>query len=179
MHFLCPRKNQNMYLGLLYCGNCLLIEPHHRHDHRHGAPVYCVQSLTHPTAPAGTHVGDSDYVRGVLARPCSGADLRQPGIPRRARGPIYGCSEIATPNRPLLQGRGAAAEALDGSARQLGHGVRNHVPPRASITKKTTVKNNRHDRTDTTEQTRPPVRPGTVPSARTGAVLFVGMGQVQ
>ena len=45
-------------------------------------------SLTHPTAPAGTHVGDSDCVGGVLARSCSGAVLRQPGIPRRARGPI-------------------------------------------------------------------------------------------
>ena len=67
------------------------------------APVYCVQSLTHPTPPAGTHgcftvvlhVGDSDCVGGVLlqlARSCSGADLRQPawqpGIPRQARGPI-------------------------------------------------------------------------------------------
>ena len=39
-------------------------------------------------APAGTHVGDLDSVGGVLARPFSGADLRQPRIPRRARGPI-------------------------------------------------------------------------------------------
>ena len=45
-------------------------------------------SLTHPTTPAGTHVGDSDCVGGVLARSCSGADFRQPEIPRRARGPI-------------------------------------------------------------------------------------------
>ena len=29
-----------------------------------------------------------DCVGGVLARSCSGADLRQPEIPRRARGPI-------------------------------------------------------------------------------------------
>ena len=50
--------------------------------------IALVQSLTHTTTPAGTHVGYSDCVGGVLARSCSGADLRQPGIPRRARGPI-------------------------------------------------------------------------------------------
>ena len=57
-------------------------------DHDPGASVYCVHSLTHPTALTGTHVGERDCVGGMLARPCSGADLRQPGIPRRARGPI-------------------------------------------------------------------------------------------
>ena len=36
----------------------------------------------------GTHVEDSDCVGGVLARSCSGADLRQPGIPRRARADL-------------------------------------------------------------------------------------------
>ena len=45
-----------------------------------------------------------------------------------------------TLNRPFLRGRGAAADTLDGSARPLGYGVRNHVPPRASITKKNTRK---------------------------------------
>ena len=45
-------------------------------------------------------------------------------------------AEIATPNRPFLRGRGATADALNGSARELGHGVRNHVLPRAAITKK-------------------------------------------
>ena len=50
-------------------------------DHDPGASVYCVQSFTHHTALAGWHIGDSDCVGGVLARPCSGADPRQPGIP--------------------------------------------------------------------------------------------------
>ena len=44
-------------------------------------------------------------------------------------GALGGRSENATLNRPLLRGRGAVADTLNGSARQfqLGHGVRNHV----------------------------------------------------
>ena len=41
---------------------------------------YCyLLDTTRSLAPAGTHVGDSDCVGGVLAHSCSGADLRQPG----------------------------------------------------------------------------------------------------
>ena len=51
------------------------------------------------------------------------------GDPTAGWGPNRDRNLIATLNRPLLRGRGAAADALDGFARQLGHGVRNHVPP--------------------------------------------------
>ena len=49
---------------------------------------------------------------------------------RGSHGGLGGRSEIATLNRPLLRGRGAAADALDGFSQQLG------LPPRASITQK-------------------------------------------
>ena len=46
-----------------------------------------------------THVGERDCVGGVLARPCSGADLRQSGIPRHKinRFPCCSTSTITTP----------------------------------------------------------------------------------
>ena len=70
----------------------------------------CTFTHTHSTTPAGTHVGDSDCVGGVLARSCSGADLRQPGTPRRVRRfdprAIVGCDPFVC-NRNLAPTAGS------------------------------------------------------------------------
>ena len=54
---------------------------------------------------------------------------------RGSHGGLEGRSEVATLNRPLLRGRGAAADTLDGFARQWTRS-RKHLPPRASIDQK-------------------------------------------
>ena len=74
----------------------------------------CVRLHTRPTAPAGTHVGDSDCVGGDWPIrdpvPISGS---RGSHPRRTREPIRDRNHEPT----LLRGRGVAANTDDGSAR--------------------------------------------------------------
>ena len=126
-----------------------------------GMRVHCVSPITHTPDHTLHRLARTSEIRTVLEAhwlvrapvPISGS--------RGSHGGLGGRSDVATLNRPLLRGRGAAADTLNGSARHgcshmfhlsgddsrdrhvkgscwgpqegtTGHGVRKHLPPRAS-----------------------------------------------